>query len=100
MENQHRLIKGYRDLTDDEIILINEIKVHAEETNRLCEKVIKLNTDAYKALCATIGDVVSVQTENALETLDDACRWHDDARKQLQVGYMKLVRSVAKPQGF
>jgi hypothetical protein len=31
MENQHRMIKGYRELNDSEIAVINEIKVKGAE---------------------------------------------------------------------
>jgi hypothetical protein len=35
MDNQHKQIKGYRDLSQAEIDLMNRIKAHAEETRAL-----------------------------------------------------------------
>ena len=39
MDNQHKLIAGYRDLTEDEIALMNEVKTKAAEAARLNGKV-------------------------------------------------------------
>lgn len=39
MDNQHKLIKGYRDLSKQEIDLMNEIKSKAEEVGILVKKV-------------------------------------------------------------
>lgn len=39
MENQHEKIKGYRDLSQDEIDLMNEGKVLAEQCGALIEKL-------------------------------------------------------------
>ena len=39
MENQHRKIAGYRELSQAEIDLMNEIKAHGEATAALLQKV-------------------------------------------------------------
>ena len=39
MDNQHKLIAGYRDLTEDEIALMNEVKAKAAEVGTLVEKL-------------------------------------------------------------
>lgn len=75
MDNQHRLIKGYRELSQEEIDLMNEIKEHAEVTRALCDKV---------AACSM--------------TVDG--RWLSIARTDLQKGIMALIRSVAQPTTF
>lgn len=73
MDNQHRQITGYRDLTQTEIDLINEAK----------------------ALSLQVGDFLKkVEAEGA-----DG-RWLSIGRTQLQQGFMALTRSVAKPEGF
>lgn len=78
MENQHRQIKGYRELSQDEIDLMNEIKAKGAELGELVEK---LANDA------------------------EACgypdqRWVDIGRDHLQQGCMALTRSIAKPDFF
>ena len=39
MENQHQKIKGYRDLTQEEINLMNEVKEKGAELGALIEKL-------------------------------------------------------------
>jgi len=74
MENQHRKIKGYKDLSQENINLINKIKMKSNE----------------------IGVLINELNENI--ELDK--RWIDIGRTDLQKGFMALVRSVAKPNFF
>ena len=74
MENQHRQIKGYRELTPVEIDLMNEIKTKGAE---LGELVNKLRTT---------------------EGLDQ--RWVSIGATDFQTGLMALTRSVAQPTFF
>lgn len=74
MENQHRLIKGYRDLSAEEIGLMNEIKAQAEEVGVLVAKVSQLR-EADK-------------------------RWAAIGQTDLQKGFMALTRAVARPVTF
>lgn len=39
MENQHQKIKGYRDLTQEEIDLMNEVKEKGAEIGAIIEKL-------------------------------------------------------------
>lgn len=39
MDNQHRKIKGYRELSQDEIDLMNEVKEKGEELEKLITKL-------------------------------------------------------------
>lgn len=75
MENQHRKITGYRDLTQDEINTMNLIKETGEG----------------------IGEMV-----NALEKFGAMVdqRWVAIGKTHLQQGLMALVRAVAKPESF
>lgn len=74
MDNQHKQIKGYRDLTTEEIAAMNEVKIVAEEVGELVEKISKLpETDM---------------------------RWSSIAKTELQKGFMALTRSIAKPTTF
>lgn len=74
MENQHRKIKGYRELSQEEIDLMNEVK----------ENGIKL------------GELVS--RLEALESNDK--RWVSIGKTDLQKGLMALTRAIAKPDFF
>lgn len=74
MDNQHRKIKGYRELTQAEIDLMNEIKTKGAE----------------------LGDLVAKLRAN--EDLDQ--RWVSIGATDLQTGLMALTRSVAQPGFF
>lgn len=74
MDNQHRQIKGYRELTQEEIDLMNEIK---QQGVALGELVAKLR---------------------ATEGLDQ--RWVSIGATDLQTGLMALTRAVAQPTFF
>lgn len=83
MENQHRKITGYRDLTQAEIDLLNKIKAKAEEVGDLLKEIPYGNPGG--------GD--------APEGCADP-RWFAIARTHLQEGFMALSRSIAKPTTF
>lgn len=74
MENQHRQIKGYRELTEQEIAAMNEVK----------EMGIK------------IGHLVASLRDN--KSLDQ--RWVSIGATDLQTGLMALTRSIAQPTFF
>ena len=74
MENQHRKIKGYRELTQEEINLMNEVKQKGVELGELFEKL------------------------EALQDLDK--RWLAIGKTDLQKGLMALTRSIARPEFF
>ncbi len=79
-------ISGYRQLSDEEVALINEIKEHAVATAALWERV-RMFVTANSTQFRTVPD-----TEPA--------RWCAIARTDLQQGYMALTRAVARPGGF
>ena len=74
-------IKGYRKLSDDEIELINKCKAMGQSLQDLINEV---------------HDYVG--SDNNDQYADP--RWLAMATTDLQVGIMKLVRSIAKPEGF
>lgn len=74
MDNQHKMIKGYRDLSEDEIKLMNRSK----------------------ELAAEVGILIDHLAE--IDTIDQ--RWLNIAKTDLQKGFMSLVRSIAKPTTF
>jgi len=74
MKDQHTKIKGYRDLSQSEIDLMNKCKELAEEVGKLCDEV-------------------------SMEPTTDI-RWLVDGQITLQKGFMSLIRSIAKPTTF
>lgn len=74
MDNQHRQIKGYRELSQDEIDAMNTIKAHGKELGELIEQL------------------------RSREGIDQ--RWVSIGATELQQGFMALTRSIAKPDSF
>ena len=74
MDNQHKKIKGYRDLSQSEIDLVNEAKELAVKVGELCDKIY-MNVDSDK-------------------------KWAIVGKTDLQKGFMCIIRAIAKPETF
>lgn len=89
MDNQHQKISGYRDLSQEEIDLMNEAKALESEC---------------LAFQKTVMRQLSEQEEHG--TLEDkqrlreafAHRWAQIGKTDIETGFMALVRAVAQPQ--
>lgn len=74
MDNQHRHIKGYRDLNQAEISAMNELKALAEECRKGLEAVAVIDGHDGRALAI--------------------------ARTEMQTAFMWAVRAIARPTTF
>lgn len=74
MDNQHRKITGYRELTQDEIDAINEVKCAGQYLENVRDKLA------------------------ALPAIDR--RWLDMGTADLQTGLMAFTRAIARPTTF
>ncbi len=74
MDNQHKKIKGYRDLSQEEIDLMNRCK----------------------ELSVKVGELIS-ELKN-VESTDK--RWINIGATDLQKGFMSTIRGIAKPETF
>jgi hypothetical protein len=74
MDNQHRQIKGYRELSQDEIDAMNKIKEAGAEIGKIVE------------LLEMVPEIDK--------------RWLAIGKTDLQKGFMALTRSIAKPTFF
>jgi hypothetical protein len=81
MDNQHRKISGYRDLSQTEIDLMNAIKAQEAETAALLGRV-----SAHLRSAARSG-----------ADTGDALRQLAIGRSEFEGAFMRLVRSVAQP---
>lgn len=88
MKDQHTKITGYRDLSQQEIDLMNEIKAKGNELAELIDRVKRL------PIPAELSE--SEQGDAIIERFD----WSLDAKRTLRTGIMQLVRAVALPKGF
>lgn len=111
MENQHRKIKGYRELSASEINLMNRIKEKGAELLALQAELqgslstayeVKLNA-ATKAQEGTGFDVHQGATDEAIEfrrfVEAEPQRWAIIGKTDIQTGLMAMVRAVAQPAG-
>ena len=73
MENQHRQIKGYRELSQEEIDLMNMVKVKGSEIGELIQKLEEMDTDK---------------------------RWLEIGKTNIQQGLMAVTRAIAQPGFF
>ena len=87
MENQHRQIKGYRELDQAEIDLMNEIKAKGEELGELVQKLRNHGTSH--------GEDGSPPSTGRLDQ-----RWVSIGATQLQQGFMAVIRGIAQPSTF
>ncbi len=109
MENQHRKIAGYRELSPEEIDLMNRIKAKGTEILALQQELAgRLRTDYEIKLNAAIDaqqgtgfDVFQGASDEAQEfrrfTAAEPQRWAAIGKTDLQTGIMALVRAVAQP---
>ncbi len=107
MENQHRKIKGYRELSQEEIDLMNEIKVKGAELAELIAKVELHVVSQRASLEAALktDDVYTAELASAHVELDrirsaEPYRWAAIAKTDFQTALMALTRAVAQPESF
>ena len=74
MDNQHKQIKVYRDLSQEEISMMNEAKELASQVGVLVSK---------------LEDMVGVDK-----------RWVAIGKTDLQKGFMAVIRGIAQPTTF
>jgi len=87
MDNQHRKISGYRELSQNEINLINLIKLKGEDVYDLIKSLQEIRRQAG---IIELGD----------QGLAESYRCIDIAKTSLQTGFMWLVHAVALPRSF
>lgn len=105
MDNQHKHIKGYRDLSPEDIALMNEAKelqaqimqFHAKLSIKLgmdqSSKIANAKIDADGSGMTDVFAVKELERFVAAEPL----RWLAIAKTDIQTGFMALVRAIAQP---
>jgi hypothetical protein len=98
MDNQHRLIQTYRELSQDEIDLMNQCKVLEAQVLEMQDKLLqRAKQERHSADIKLQSTADAQEIHNRIKTLDDAIRSASIAKTELQTGFMWLVRSVARP---
>lgn len=114
MENQHKKIKGYRDLSQEEIDLLNRIKekgaellaLHSELANRLSTDFEVKRAEARRSVegCNYENRPYTEYTGATHECHEfrrfqqaEPLRWAAIAKTDIQTGIMALTRAIAQP---
>jgi hypothetical protein len=97
MDNQHCMIKGYRDLDAHEVATINMIKEHGVLLAALVQHVQRHIADQYEVLR---GDAPEHDLRQHPRCHAEPERWCSIARTHLQEGLSALTRAVAQPEFF
>ena len=95
MKDQHTKIKGYRDLSQEEIDLMNEIKELAQKTKELVEKVKRINDLRYHNLM-----IYDYQDDAEYELAEQQAECLDQASPNLQQGFMWLTSSIGLSESW
>ncbi|WP_339678331.1 hypothetical protein [uncultured Zhongshania sp.] len=95
MDNQHKKISGYRDLSQEEIDLMNELKAVGPQLENLINRVgthLMNQSDA----------AIKAGNNAEIDRLDKAnsLHWLMIAKDHLQLGLMAGIRAVAQPETF
>ena len=116
MDNQRRKIAGYRELSPEEIDLMNRIKAKGAELLALqAELAGRLSTDLEAKRSSAIRSVAGKEfngtpynehtgaTDECIEfrrfQASEPLRWAALGKTDIQTGVMALVRAVAQPGG-
>lgn len=105
MDNQHRLINGYRELNEADITVMNLISSHGNALQNLLDTVTQHEQQRWndaveeakklpdeEARAKTISDINLV--------MRDTDEWISAAKVNLRISLMLLKRAVAKPELF
>lgn len=105
MENQHRKISGYRELSQAEVDLMNRIKAKGAEMLELQAELVDL---------LKIHEAAKINAMDSARTSDceaeakaefnrfhaaEPFRWASIGKTDIQTGVMAMVRAVAQPAG-
>lgn len=95
MDNQHKKIKGYRDLSQEEIDLMNRLKEAGQVVSVLLE-LVKIHVEEQRQLAIDCGNVAEI---NRLDETEPE-KWLATAKTDMQTGLMAAIRAVAQPETF
>lgn len=99
MENQHRLIRTYRELTEAEIGTINDSKILEAQVLQLQKRILeKAKEDLARAKnrLSSTADAQSLHAE--IRRAEESIRAAAIAKTNLQTGFMWMVQAAARPE--
>lgn len=97
MIEQHKKFSDYRDLTQEEINLMNRIKAFGPELEKLCADLEEYHQHQQRKL----ENSITPNLEEYRRIMDAAPHyWRNEGMRHLQQGLMFLTRSVTQPTFF
>lgn len=101
MDNQHRKITGYRELNQEEINLMNEIKALGPQIEAMIVKV-QAHIKYQQEHTIIAAGPVAIPDQDLIDRLRDATpeRFAALAKTDFQTALMYLTRAVAQPTFF
>lgn len=104
MENQHRKITGYNELSQVEIDLMNRIKGKGAELLQLHAELVDHLTAAASEKNSKVHHTGKAPSPEALAELErfqaaEPHRWLAISKTDIQTGIMAMLRAVAQPGG-
>lgn len=99
MDNQHKKIKGYRELTQQEIDFMNKVKEKGVELGELLADVQDYLIEQ-RRLVQDIKDSEEQEAEVTRLTAAESLRWVSISKTDFQTGLMALTRAIAQPGFF
>ena len=108
MDNQHKIIKGYRDLSQAELDMINDVESKGVELAALIEKLRQSVNAEFQTAFVIQGEArgdearakADEQYRRVMASTAEANRWIQIGQDHLQQGLMALTRAVARPENF
>lgn len=103
MDNQHRKIEGYRELSQEEIDLMNRIKAKGAELLELQAELVNSLKGSEVAKFNNIDNATNSDAEDEAKAelarfkSAEPFRWAAIGKTDIQTGIMALVRAVAQP---
>lgn len=99
MDNQHRQIKGYRELNEAEIALMNRVKALGPEIDAVIKDVKEhVSKQAQVVHDMPAGDTRDTEAQRL--SMAEPMRWASEGKTDLQKGLMSLTRAIAQPTFF
>jgi hypothetical protein len=95
MDNQHRKISGYRELSQEDIDLMNRIK-QLEKEALILRSAIQLRIKDQVDACGILSSPAE-QAEHDRLIMAEPLVWADQGIRNIQTGVMQMVRAVAQP---
>lgn len=99
MENQHRKISGYRELSQAEIDLMNRIKEKGAQLLDLQAELAGHLSREGKRKAMDAAENTDTYAEFERFQTAEPQRWAAIGKTDIQTGIMALVRAVAQPSG-